>query len=486
MSVIFVVLIPLLMAAILVSLWNVPKGRKVIAIIGSGAHALAGAWLLTTVLQAGAVAKNISGWIPPFGIEFRADLFSATLVALASFIGLCVTIYAHSNIDDERTNFGFHPLFFVLLGGISGAFVTADLFNMFVWFECILLSSFVLLGLGGEKKQLRGSLNYVIPNLFSSMLFLSGLGLIYGATGTLNMAQLAERTAQINPSTAALITVVFVTAFGLKAALFPFFSWLPNSYHTPPTAVAALFAGLLTKVGIYAIIRFVGTIAPTTASSIIPILTIVCVLTIVIGSIGALAHTNLRKILGYLLIGHIAFMLLGLIVPTQDSMAAAYFYMLNHILVITCLFFFVGIIQWHTGQIDIRKIGGLQAKYPALAVGMAIPTLSLIGIPPFSGFWPKIGLLQAAAESPIFFASIIFSSFLTLLAMAKVWMTIFWRAEVTESPEMPPCPTTKALPAYLLAAIILFISIFPAPIADLTNRAANEFAPYFQINGGDQ
>ena len=491
MSVILVVIVPLIMAAILVTLWNRPKGRKMIALAGAIAHAITGIFLLFQVLQQGTVGKNISGWQAPFGIEFSADLFSAILCCVATLIGLSVTVFAHSNIDDERTAFGFYPLFFVLMAGISGAFVTADLFNMFVWFECILLSSFVLLSLGGEKIQIRGALNYVLPNLFSSMLFLAGLGLLYGATGTLNMAQLAERTAAIDPATRNVIAVIFLTAFGVKAALFPFFSWLPNSYHTPPTSIGALFAGLLTKVGIYAIIRFFATISPTAIGPLIDILQAVCLLTIVIGTLGALAHHDLKKILGYLLIGHIAFMLLGLIVQTPEAMAASFFYMVNHILVITCLYFFAGIIAWNYGTCDLRKLGRVQACDPKLIWGFAIPTLSLIGIPPFSGFWPKLGLLQSTAHpSPILFAAILISSFLTLIVMARVWAALFWKPAPENAVAISRCPLTKAVPTYLLALTILFISIYPAPFADLAKQATDQttikFRTFYSLAGEDK
>lgn len=491
MSVILVVIVPLIMAAILVAMWNRPKGRKSIALAGAIIHALTGTLLLYQVLQNGTVSKNVSGWQAPFGIEFSADLFSAILCCVATLIGLSVTVFAHSNIDDERTTFGFYPLFFVLMAGISGAFVTADLFNMFVWFECILLSSFVLLSLGGEKNQIRGALNYVLPNLFSSMLFLAGLGLLYGATGTLNMAQLAERTAAIDPATRNIIAVIFLTAFGVKAALFPFFSWLPNSYHTPPTSVGALFAGLLTKVGIYAIIRFFATISPTAAAPLSDLIQIISLLTIVIGTVGALAHSNLKKILGYLLIGHISFMLLGLIAMTPGAMAAAFFYMVNHILVITCLYFFAGIIDWHFGTSDLKKLGQLQKCDPKIAWGFAIPTLSLVGIPPFSGFWPKLGLLQESAyASPSIFVAILVSSFLTLVVMARVWIALFWQPAPDSFQPKENCPTSKATPAYLLALTILFISLFPATFADLAKRATDQttikFRTFYSLAGEDR
>lgn len=490
MSVVAVVIVPLLAAALLVTTWSLPRIRRIISLLASVSHVAIAGWLFRRTLQFGIQTHYIGGWPPPFGIEFSADLLSASLVLTAAIVGLMVLIYAQANIGDERREFGFHPLFFVLMAGVCGAFSTGDLFNMFVWFECILLSSFVLLSLGGEKQQIRGAINYVIPNLLASTFFLVGLGLIYGATGTLNMADLAAKIPLLSPGLATVISVLFLCAFAIKAAVFPFFTWLPASYHTPPAAVSALFAGLLTKVGVYALIRFFTFVYPLRDGPINHVLSVACILTVLVGSVGALAHRDFKKVLAYLLIGHIGIMLYGLVIKTPAAMSASIFYVINHILVMTCLYFAAGIIEWHYGTTNSRKVGSMLERTPWLAYGIAIPALSLAGIPPLSGFWPKWVLVREAFTTghPAFAMALLASSFLTLWALARLWTDMALKPAEDEASYLKRKQPGKVIPAAVLAIAIVLIGAFPSMLAQISGRTVDpddgKFSAFFNPTTG--
>lgn len=477
MTVTLVVVIPLLMAAVLLATWNFPKFRRRLSLAGMAAHLFISAKLLMEVADTGIVKAQLGGWPTPFGIAFSADLLSAMLIVVASIIGFTLSIYSTENIDDSRRDFGFHPLFFVLVAGVCGAFVTGDLFNMFVWFECILLSSFVLLALGGEKPQIRGALNYVIPNLFSSMMFLCGLGLLYGVTGTLNMADLAIKTGQISPSLLTIISLFFLTAFGIKAAIFPFFAWLPTSYHTPPVAVTALFAGLLTKVGVYALVRYFTLIGPLDNTIIQSLMLWGAVGTMVFGALGAVSQRDVKRVLAYLLISHIGYMIAGLAMGKTASLGGTIYYMLHHIVVITALFYAAGIIEHHLGSTQFKHIGGLLKTRPYLAAMFFIPMLGLIGIPPLSGFWPKIVLLQTAFANGFNTVGIamIFASLITLYCMARIWMEAFWKPKPDfEADFIPERPMAKYLPTGALTLIIILLGVAAGPMTKASQSAAQQ------------
>ena len=249
-------LIPLSAAIVSLLAWKSRRAPRVLSVIGSAALFISGLSLLESVRQNGIQAAQMNGWPAPFGITLVADLFSAIMVTIAGFMGLAVAVYSLATMDRQREAFGYYPLLHFLLMGVCGAFLTGDLFNLYVWFEVMLMSSFVLMALGGERAQMEGAIKYVTINLISSAIFLAAVGMLYGVVGTLNMADIAEKLRGA-PRLDLLTTIsmLFLIAFGIKAAVCPLFFWLPASYHTPPVAISAIFAGLLTKVGVYALIR---------------------------------------------------------------------------------------------------------------------------------------------------------------------------------------------------------------------------------------
>lgn len=326
-------------------------------------------------------------------------------------------------------NYGYFPIFHFLVMGLNGAFLTGDIFNLYVWFEVIIISSFVLMTLGGRKTQLEGAVKYMAMNILASTFFLTGIGILYGITGSLNMADLSIKIQQVQNQTLVGITACFfLLGFGIKSAVFPLYYWLPSSYHTPPSAVAATFGGLLTKVGIYAMIRVFSLIFipdPFTRELLIW----VAVLTILTGSLGALIKFNIRRLFSYLIVCHIGFMVGGIAMFTKVALMGTVFYLFHDILVKTNMFLIAGLIGQLRGSMDMKKIGGLYAEYPKISLLMAIVLFSLVGIPPLSGFWPKIYLFQEAfTQSQYFFvAALIFGSFVTLYVIAKMWAEVFWK-----------------------------------------------------------
>jgi multicomponent Na+:H+ antiporter subunit D len=382
---------------------------------------------------------------------------------------------------------GYFGLLMVLLAGVNGAFLTADLFNLYVCFEVMLMASFVLMVLGGDRHQKEGGLKYVTLNLFSSALFLAGVGIVYGATATLNLGELAVRmplVAAQRPELAAALAGLFLVAFGIKAALFPLYFWLPASYHTPPAAVSAVFAGLLTKVGVYALIR-VFSVAFIDLGWVFAGLVGIAVLTMLSGVLGAVAQFHVRRILSFHIISQIGYMVLGLALlsaadPTvrRLALAAAVFYIAHHILVKTNLFLIAGIIRRGCGTEDLGPLGGLFASAPWLAALFLIPAASLAGIPPLSGFWAKLAVIQAAVDARawIAVAAALAAGLLTLISMTKIWNEAFWKDAPQSAPDCGKKNVrwTMVVPIAVLGGLTIAIGLWPQPLFAVADRAAAE------------
>lgn len=463
-----------------------------------GALALLGAaiGLLTDVWRHGIQVAQIGNWVAPYGITLVADLFSAIMVTLAGIIGFAVAMYSLASIDSARVKFGYHPLYHFLLMGVCGAFLTGDLFNLYVWFEVMLMASFVLLALGGERGQLEGAIKYVTLNLMSSALFLAAMGILYGLVGTLNMADLARKlNGTTQPGLATSLAMLFLVAFGIKAAIFPLFFWLPASYHTPPVAVSAVFAGLLTKVGVYALIRVFTLIFTQEVAYTHTLILILAGLTMITGVLGAVAQNEFRRVLSFHIVSQIGYMIMGLGLFTPLGLAASVFYIAHHIIVKTNLFLVSGVVERLSGTFELKTLGGLYRTQPGLALLFLIPAMSLAGLPPLSGFFAKLGLVQAGL--PLGQYAIIgvalSVSLLTLFSMLKIWTEVFWKPGAeTPSPvvEQGKPLTALILPIALLAALTLILGFGAGPLFALALRAGEELmnpAGYIQaVLGGSQ
>ena len=476
---VYPILIPLLTAVLSYLFRKSPAGRW-ISVAGTVALLLASVVLMAEVLEEGVVAAQMSNWQAPFGITLVADLLGAVMVVITAITGLATVIYTLSEIPERLERLGFHALLQTLLMGVCGAFVTGDLFNLYVWFEVMLISSFGLLVLGASREQLDGGIKYVLLNLVSTIMFLAGTGLLYGLTGTLNMADLHLAVREVeNTGLLTTVAVMFMVAFGVKAALFPLFFWLPASYHTPPVAVSAIFAGLLTKVGVYALIRMFTLVFDQDVGFTHTILLWASVVTMVTGVLGAAAMNDFRRILSFHIISQIGYMVLGLALYTPLGLMGAVFYLVHHIIVKANLFFVAGVAKRIAGSTDLVRIGGLYAHAPVLAFLFLIPAFSLAGFPPLSGFWAKYVVVKAALDLEMWFVAGVSLAvgLLTIFSMTKIWGSAFWPAHPDGvKPRLSDLPMgdrmALMLPIVALAALTCIIGLFPESFVLFAERAA--------------
>jgi len=430
--------------------------------------------LLVRVDRNGIQVLQVGGWPAPFGITLVADVFSALLLVMVGIIGAAVTATSFSGVDPRREATGYHALIHVLLMGVSGAFLTGDIFNLYVWFEVMLIASFVLMALHRTPAQLQAAFTYVALNLLASAVLLTAIGLLYGQAGTLNLADLARvwperRTAGLDSA----LAMLFLTAFGIKAALFPLFFWLPASYHTPPAAIGALFAGLLTKVGVYALIRISTLLFRDGGTILYPLVVVLSATTMVVGLVAATGQRDFRRVLSFNLVGHIGFTTVGLGLFTPLALAGSILYVVHHMLVITSLFLVSGLFLRMRRTTDLAALGGLYRTQPAVAALAMIPLFSLAGVPPLSGFIAKLAIVTAAIEVRSYGLAFIALavSLLTLLSMARSWEEAFWKPAPQGTPAAPIGRGLLA-PILTLAILTLALTVGAEPVFDRCRRAA--------------
>lgn len=422
--------IPMVTAALIVLARRKPRVQRMLSVIGAGGLFVVAVTLISIVWSDGIQVVQSGNWPAPFGITLVADLFSAIMVLLTGLMGLAVAVYSLVGIDRRREAFMFHALIHILLMGVCGAFLTGDIFNLYVWFEVLLIASFVLLALGGERAQLEGAIKYVTLNLISSALFLAAIGILYGETGTLNMADLALRMGNIErQGLMTAIAMLFLVAFGIKAAIFPLFFWLPASYHTPPVIVSTIFAALLTKVGVYSLIRIFTLIFTHNTDLTHTLILVIAGFTMVTGALGAIAQVEFRRLLSFLIVCEIGFLMMGLGIFTPLGLTGSVFFMIHAIISMSALFLLSGLTERICQTFNLKQMGGLYHSYPALAVLFLIPALGLAGLPPMAGFFAKVTLLQAAieVESYVIVIVALVVSLLVLVAITRVWNEAFWK-----------------------------------------------------------
>lgn len=472
------VLIPFLTAVATFLARHSALGRW-LSVSGSAALLVAASVLMNAVLREGVIAGQMGGWAAPFGITLVADLLSAIMTLVTAIIALAVSVYALADIRQGMEQLGYHALFNLLIAGVVGAFVAGDLFNLYVWFEVMLIASFGLLVLGGRPSQIDGGIKYVALNVVSTILFLTGIGLLYGMTGTLNMADLAGATERMDQQLLTVMALLFMIAFGIKAAVFPLFFWLPASYHTPAFAVSAVFAGLLTKVGVYALIRLFTLIFDHDVAFTHTILLWVAALTMVVGVFGAAAQSDIRRILSFHIISQIGYMVLGLALLSPLAMVGTVFYLVHHILVKANLFLIAGVADRTSGGTELARIGGLYKSAPLLALLFVIPAFSLAGFPPLSGFWAKFLLVKAALnlEAWLIAGIALGVGLLTIYSMTKIWSQAFWQPHPAgTAPKLealaPGHRAALLIPIAVLATLTLLLGVMPEPFVQIASRTA--------------
>ncbi len=441
------------------------------------------------------LAVSVGGWPIPFGIVLYVDRLAALLVVVSSVVLLAVLLFsvgqgAADNDDDTPVSI-FHPSYLILAAGIFNAFIAGDLFNLYVGFEILLVASYVLITLGSTESRIRTGVIYIVVSLVSSILFLAAIAMIYGALGTVNMVQIAERMTELPQQTQLVLHVMLLLAFSIKAAVFPLSFWLPDSYPTAPAPVTAVFAGLLTKVGVYAMIRTETEIFAD--NDVNGVLLVVAFATMIVGVLGAVAQAELKRILSFTLVSHVGYMVFGLAIATPAAIGATIYYMVHHIVVQTTLFLAVGLVERRAGSTSILRVKGLMRAAPVIAVLYFIPAINLGGLPPFSGFIGKFALFDAAAQvgTPLMMALIvagIVTSLLTLYALMRAWNLAFWREEddsaETESrisylgsaPAAATQTERRAIPKIMTAAtagmvaVTVALTIFAGPLYAVCER----------------
>lgn len=510
------VLIPLGSAALALALPGRRRAQQAITVTALSLVLLLSLLFMWHVDQNGTQVMQVGGWAAPFGISLVVDRVSALMLAVSAIVLLGVLLFSlGQGLADgyEETPVSiYYPTYLVLAAGVFNAFIAGDLFNLYVGFEILLVASYVLITLGGTGPRIRAGVTYVVVSLVSSVFFLASIGLIYAATGTVNIAQLTVRIAELPTNIQLLLNLALLIAFGIKAAVFPLAFWLPDSYPTAPAPVTAVFAGLLTKVGVYAIIRSQTQIFAF--SSVDMVLMVVAALTMLVGILGVISQLDIKRLLSFTLISHIGYLIFGIAMASAAGYAATLFYVAHHIIVQTTLFLGVGLIERNAGTTSLTNLGGMMRAAPVVAVLFFVPMLNLAGIPPFSGFIGKLGLFESAAVigSPATYWVMgvgALVSLFTLYALARVWLLAFWRSRSSavntetgvvssnhevnmlrgretvmltnlhDAPESQPVQDQRHTPGLMIAAtssmvvVSVLLTLFAGPLYGYATRAGD-------------
>lgn len=465
--------------------------RRAVALAVSGGVLVVAAALLAASMGGSRPALRLGGWPPGIAITLVADALSALLLVVTALLVTASLAFAAATGEDE-TAF-FVPAVLVLSSGVYGALLTADLFNLFVFIEVMLVPSYVLLTAGGGTGRLAAGRLYVTVNLLASTVFLGGVGLLYGVAGTVNLGQLAGAAAA-SPAVA-LAGAVIMLAMAVKAAVAPLHSWLPGTYSAAGPAVTVLFSGLLTKVGVYALIRLYAVVYDGDRRWLWLIMT-AALLTMVVGVLGAVGEKAMRPVLTFHMVSQIGYMLLGLALFTAAGLAAAIFFLVQYVLVKAALLMVAGAVEVGYGTGELARLGGLMRREPVLAVAFAVSALALVGIPPLSGFVAKLGLATAAVAQQQYLAAAAVAgvSLLTLTSMLKVWNAVFWqpgpdgdrpdRGRHDADPRVdPPHGSVTGVrarlrpallaPALLLAGLSVVLGVWAEPLLAAAGAAAD-------------
>ncbi len=474
------ILIPLCSLLLAIILRRHLLAVRVLSLTGAVLLLAVGLMLVWQAAQGVVLSGQVGGWQAPFGISLVIDRLSAVMIAISALVALVTLLYGVAKDNDSKIGRDFHLFIQGLLTGICGAFITADIFNLYVWFEVLLIASFALMALGGGSRRLAGSMTYVALNLFATLIFLLSAGLVYGASGTLNMGELAMimRSGEAPPGVTPALLLMLLS-FAIKAALFPVFGWLPATYHVALTAVSAMFAGLLTKVGVYALIRLVTLLWPEHGLPHQLLLWVACA-TMLVGVLGAAAQTEVRRILSFHIVSQVGYMILGLALATPLALAGAVFYLIHHIVVKANLFFIGGLAARICGSERLADMGGLYKRMPWLALLFAIPALSLAGIPPLSGFWAKFLLVKASLDAAAWWAAgiALLTGVFTLLSMNKIWNEAFLKPHPRGEEALQRVTGMRAawVGMSALALLTVLIGLGAGPLIDYAVAAAAQLA----------
>jgi multicomponent Na+:H+ antiporter subunit D len=480
MLLVFPVLVPMGVAIAMV-LFRLDKQKaNTAALMGALLHGFVSILLMVTILDRQAMALWVGNWPAPAGICLVADYLSAVMVLITSVIHTAVIIYARKDIHSSQVRMGFYPFMQLLTAAVCGAFLTGDLFNLYVWFEVMLMASFGIMVMGHSSGRMTGAVKYVTMNLLSTLFLITAIGLIYGLTGTLNLADLHEKMALVeNTALVNSVALLLITAFGIKSALFPLFFWLPASYHILPVPVSAFFAGMLTKVGVYALIRMFTLVFVNDTAMTHTTLMVLAVLTMVSGVIAAASQSEIRRILSFHIISQVGYMVLGLALFTPLALAGTLIYLVHHIVVKANLFLVSGLIRNAAGSFDLKDIGSLYKTNGLVSVAFFIPAFSLAGFPPLSGFWAKLLIIYACLESQHYMLGAVAAvvGLMTVFSMTKIWSQAFWKPLPTDGnarAAVRPLSAWMMAPVLGLAIITIVTGLFMEPVYRLAMVAGEQ------------
>jgi Formate hydrogenlyase subunit 3/Multisubunit Na+/H+ antiporter, MnhD subunit len=469
------ILIPLVAAALMLLTRNLVVQRFLSFVALSSSLAVAVVLLVDVWASGDIVVASLGGWPGSFAITLVADRLASVLVVVAMAVTLVVLLFAvGQQTSDEHSSY-YHPVYMALSAGIAQAFLAGDLFNLFVAFEILLMASYVLLTLEGTSEQIRSGTTYVVLNVIESLVLVTAVGLIFAATGTVNFAELPERLAELPDGVRTGLHLLLLVAFGIKAAVFPLFFWLPDSYPTAPSSASAVFAGLLTKVGVYCLIRVQTLLFPGELSDLVMI---VGIATMAIGVIGAIAQQDMKRLLSFHIISQIGYMIFGLGIGGAAAIAATIFFLIHQIPVKTSLFLVEGIIERDSGTSSLNEVSGLARRSPMLAVLFLLPALSLAGFPPLSGFLGKFAVVRAGFDSQQYVGVgvALVVSLLTLMSMAKIWVGAFWGEAMPERPTgdvgILRHHRSMAAATMSLVAMTVAIAVAAGPLYEFATQAA--------------
>ncbi|WP_078379230.1 Na+/H+ antiporter subunit D [Sutcliffiella halmapala] len=460
--VILPILIPLITGTLLLLFPKKLKLQKVISVIALSLTTIASFVLVQTVFTNGIQTLEVGSWRPPFGIVLVADMFSSLLVLTGVIVSFTCVLFAFRSIGKERENYFYYAFTQFLITGVMGAFLTGDIFNLFVFFEVMLISSYALIVIGGTRIQLRESLKYLLVNIISSALFVIALAYLYGVIGTLNMADISSRVAESGQTgLLTVIAILFLIVFGLKGGIFPLYFWLPGSYQAPPYPITALFGALLTKVGVYAIFRIFTLIFYHEPEITHLIIAVLAGITILVGAIGAMAYWDVKKILIYNIVTAIGVIIYGLAMATETGYAGAIYYLIHDMVIKGALFLLAGAMFVVTGTDKIKQMGGMIKRHPLLGWLFFTASLALAGIPPLSGFVGKVMLVDGGLSGGhyVFVAIMLLSSLLVLLSVMKIFMNCFFKEEVLSEAEEKGSTKGLIYPSVILIAISAFLGL---------------------------
>ncbi|MGF1614366.1 MAG: proton-conducting transporter membrane subunit [Gammaproteobacteria bacterium] len=458
-------LVPLAVALLTALLHRRDRAQRVVSMAGGWVLLVSAVWLLVEVNGGGRLSLAVGDWPLPYAIELAADRLSAAMVLMAAVLGVAVLFQQQSSADPAAESATLHPLIHGLLAGVAGALLTADLFNLYVWLELMLITALGLLAYGGDRRHLEAAFKYLVLNLLGTLLLLAAVAFIYGVTGQLNFAALKAVAAGPAAEALPVYLALLILALLLKSAAFPLFAWLTASYHTLPAPLLALFGGLLTKVGVYAVLRLLGDVFTTSPTAFYQALGWIAALTMVVGVLGAAYHWDLRRILAFHIVSQIGYLLLGVALMSPAGAAATLYFTLHNILAKSGLFLIAGLIWRLAGHYDLRRVGGLYAARSGLALLFLIAAFSLVGLPPTSGFWGKFLLVREAfSQTAYAWGGIALATgFLTLYSMVKIWLEAFWKPH-PDGRDLA-APVAGLAPAYgavgLLAILTLAMGLVP-------------------------